>query len=83
MNCSVTLNLHLENITTKNKDIIYSPSCKLAIRKVKNLLKNKGRVLVRKSGTESKIRIMVESDDKKLALDCVKRIKKTVLNQKL
>ena len=73
----------LENIITKNKDIIYSPSCKLAIRKVKILLKNKGRVLVRKSGTESKIRIMVESDDKKLALDCVKRIKKTVLSQKL
>ena len=73
----------LENITTKNKDIIYSSSCKSAIRKIKNLLKNRGRVLVRKSGTESKIRIMVESDDKKLALDCVKRIKKTVLSQKL
>ena len=36
----------------------------------------KGRILVRKSGTEPKIRIMAESYDKSLILKCIKIIKK-------
>ena len=38
----------------------------------------KGRLLIRKSGTEPKIRIMGESDNKKLILKCVKLIKKSI-----
>ena len=34
----------------------------------------KGRILVRKSGTEPKIRIMAESYDKSLILKCIKLI---------
>ena len=58
----------LENITVKDKNIINALSCKKAIKKSIKLLKNKGRILVRKSGTEPKIRIMVETNDKVLLL---------------
>ena len=37
-----------------------------------------GRILVRKSGTESKIRIMAESYEKSLILKCVKIIKASI-----
>ena len=37
-----------------------------------------GRVLVRKSGTEPKIRIMAESYDKSLILKCIKVIKSSI-----
>ena len=41
-------------------------------------MKNKGRILVRKSGTEPKIRIMSESDDSSLNKMCVNIIKKSI-----
>ena len=48
----------LENIKVKDKSIINSRKCKDAIKKSEILIKNQGRMLVRKSGTEPKIRIM-------------------------
>ena len=42
------------------------------------IMKNKGRILVRKSGTEPKIRIMSESDDSSLNKMCVNIIKKSI-----
>ena len=39
---------------------------------------NKGRILVRKSGTEPKIRIMAESNDKVLISKSIKLIKKSI-----
>ena len=38
----------------------------------------KGRILVRKSGTEPKIRIMAESNEKNLIKNCIKIIKKKI-----
>jgi phosphoglucosamine mutase len=68
----------LENVTVKDKNIINSPKCKKAINQANKLMKGQGRILVRKSGTEPKIRIMGESDNKKLLQKCILIIKKTV-----
>ena len=68
----------LENIYVKDKDIINSNKCRAAIKLANKFMGNNGRLLIRKSGTESKIRIMGESYNKSLILKCIKMIKKTV-----
>jgi len=62
----------------KDKNIISKPKCRLAIKKANNIMGQKGRILVRKSGTEPKIRIMAESYDKSLVLKCIKIIKSSI-----
>ena len=62
----------LENISVKDKSIISTKKCKFAIKKAEKIIFGKGRLLVRKSGTESKIRIMCESEDKILLNKCIK-----------
>ena len=68
----------LENIVVKDKNIINASKCKKAIKKANKLMGLKGRLLVRKSGTEPKIRIMGESHDKKLLSKCIKIVKKSI-----
>ena len=68
----------LINIKVKNKKIINSFKCKKAIKLAKNLIKNRGRLLVRASGTEPKIRIMCESLNPSLIDKCIKIVKKTI-----
>ena len=68
----------LENVQVKDKSIINSAACKKAIIKANKIMKNNGRILVRKSGTEPKIRIMSESDDSKLNKKCVNLIRKSI-----
>jgi phosphoglucosamine mutase len=68
----------LENVIVKDKNIINHPNCKKAIRVANNLIKKQGRLLVRKSGTEPKIRIMGESDNKQLLKKCIHIIKKSI-----
>ena len=41
-------------------------------------MSGQGRILVRESGTESKIRIMGESENKKLLIQCMKLISKKI-----
>ena len=69
----------LENVTVKDKNIINSPDCKKAIKKVNDLIKGEGRMLVRKSGTEPKIRIMGESSNRKLLEKCINIVKKSII----
>tara|TARA_Y100000817_G_scaffold287449_1_gene256024 strand:+ start:1057 stop:2388 length:1332 start_codon:yes stop_codon:yes gene_type:complete len=68
----------LDNVVVKNKNIISKSKCKNAIKKANKLMGHKGRILVRKSGTEPKIRIMAESYDKSLILKCIKIIKRSI-----
>ncbi len=68
----------LENISVKDKSIISSKKCKFAIKKAEKIIFGKGRLLVRKSGTESKIRIMCESEDKILLNKCIKIVSKSL-----
>ncbi len=68
----------LENITVKDKNSINKTRCKKAIKEANKLMGYKGRLLVRKSGTEPKIRIMGESYDRNLILKCIKIIKRSI-----
>ncbi len=68
----------LENVFVKNKDVIDRKKCKLAIDNANKLMGQRGRILVRKSGTEPKIRIMAESNNKSLIIKCIKLIKKSI-----
>ena len=68
----------LENIIIKNKNIINKPKCRDAIKKANQFMSGNGRLLIRKSGTEPKLRIMGESYDKNLILKCIKIIKKSL-----
>mgnify|MGYP001473081548 FL=1 len=68
----------LLNIEVKDKKIIESPKCKKAIKLANKLIKNKGRLLIRPSGTEPKIRIMCESFNHSLMNRCINIVKKTI-----
>ena len=68
----------LENVIVKNKSIIDKSKCKNAIKVANEIMGNNGRILVRKSGTEPKIRIMAESNNKNLILKCIKILKRSI-----
>ena len=68
----------LINIYVKNKSIINSKNCRKSIFNAKKILNNKGRILVRPSGTEPKIRIMCESNDKKLMKKSINLVKRSI-----
>ena len=68
----------LLNIKVKDKKIINSSKCKKAIKVANELIKNNGRLLVRPSGTEPKVRIMCESFNISLMNKCLRIIKKTI-----
>jgi phosphoglucosamine mutase len=68
----------LENIKVKDKNIIMNIDVKNSIKSAEKLMKGQGRILVRKSGTESKIRIMGESENKPLLQKCLNIISKKI-----
>jgi phosphoglucosamine mutase len=67
------------NVDVANKDILSDSDIQKKIKEIESDL-TVGRVLVRPSGTESKIRIMVESEDEitanKYAKDIAEMFKK-------
>ncbi len=68
----------LKNVEVKNKSIINNFEVKKTIKIAEKLMNRRGRILVRKSGTESKIRIMGESENKELLNKCVNIIFKKI-----
>ena len=68
----------LKNIEVKNKDIINKSDVKKSIKIAEKLIRGKGRILVRKSGTEAKIRVMGESENKDLLIKCINIITKKI-----
>ena len=78
MNVFTPLPQILENVTVKDKNIINSFKIKKAIKKASKLISSQGRILVRTSGTEDKLRIMAESHEKSLILKCIKIIKSSL-----
>ena len=68
----------LENVTYKDEKILKSPSLLKAINLAKKMIKGEGRVLIRKSGTEAKIRIMAESENINLVKKCIHIVKKEI-----
>ena len=68
----------LKNIEIKNENILTKSSVINSIKKAQKLIRGNGRILVRKSGTEQKIRIMGESKNKILLKKCINIIVKTI-----
>ena len=68
----------LKNIEVKDKEIIKNIEVKKSIKIAEKLIKGQGRILVRKSGTESKIRVMAESNNKQLLNNCINIISKKI-----
>ena len=68
----------LKNIEVKDRSIINSSEVKKSIKIVDKLIRGQGRILVRKSGTESKIRVMGESQNKELLKECINIISKKI-----
>tara|TARA_B100001057_G_scaffold212001_1_gene212423 strand:- start:356 stop:1681 length:1326 start_codon:yes stop_codon:yes gene_type:complete len=69
----------LKNIKIKEDNVLNKKIVKRAIKTANKLIKGKGRILVRRSGTEPKIRIMGESRNKVLINRCIKIITKTII----
>ena len=68
----------LKNIDVKDRSVISKPEVKKSIKIAERLMNGHGRILVRKSGTESKIRIMGESLNQKLLNKCIDIISKKI-----
>jgi phosphoglucosamine mutase len=68
----------LENVEVKDKNIINNTDIKNSIKIAEKLIKGQGRILVRASGTESKIRVMGESENNKLLQKCLNIILKKI-----
>jgi phosphoglucosamine mutase len=68
----------LINVTTKNKLDLNLPQLQTAVKKAETELNGVGRVLLRASGTEPKIRVMVEGQDGKLVQKLAEEIAEVV-----
>ncbi len=68
----------LINVTTKTKLDLELPQIQNAVKKAETELNGAGRVLLRASGTEPKIRVMVEGQDSKLVQKLAEEIAEVV-----
>lgn len=69
----------LINVKVKDKNtVLDNENVKASVEKIEKELENSGRVLVRKSGTEPLIRVMVEAETEKIANDSAMEIVNTI-----
>ena len=68
----------LKNVRYEGNEPLELATVKEAIRDAENRLSKKGRLLIRKSGTEPLIRIMAEGEDKKLISEVVEELADTI-----
>ena len=68
----------LINVTTKTKLDLNTPQIQQAVKNAENELNNTGRVLLRASGTEPKIRVMVEGQERALVQKLAEKIAEVV-----
>ena len=68
----------LLNFKLKNNNILQSSKFISEIEKIKKKINNKGSILVRKSGTENKLRVMVQTYDKSLLNKIISDITKII-----
>ncbi len=70
---------HLENLRVKDKAaVLNDEAVKAKIKEVEALINGKGRVLLRQSGTESIIRIMIEAEDSEKSVEYAKMVAEAV-----
>lgn len=73
----------LKNIKVEEKDrVLNSEAVKKSIKEAEAVLEGNGRVLVRKSGTEPLIRVMVEADTKEKCHSCADMIIAAIQEEK-
>jgi len=65
-------------VTGKAAELLEQPLVKSEVAKVERVLEGKGRVLLRPSGTEPLLRVMVEGEDVGLVKQCAERIAEAV-----
>ncbi len=68
----------LINVTTKQKLDLQLPAIQAVVKQAEDALKDAGRVLLRASGTEPKIRVMVEGQDVQLVQQLAEKIASVV-----
>ena len=72
----------LKNVRVKSKpDAQNDPDVKAAVKKVEELLGDSGRILVRESGTEPVIRVMVEADTHEICEEYVEKVIEVIKNK--
>ncbi|MBR2376032.1 MAG: phosphoglucosamine mutase [Clostridia bacterium] len=62
-----------ERVTDKNK-VLNDAGVKAAVRAAEELLGDRGRILVRASGTEPVIRVMAEAESEQICQECVESV---------